>query len=896
MKTRIRSWSFAQKSCDIKPHSTNKAFAIPTALIILVALAILASAALLTSRLDRASARNISQHTLARLASLDGLEAAKFTLLDTFNKLTIPQHYAIQEVVSPAYTLQGTHKNDTENHFRFLQLEQLNPNDTRMPAVTSTVELRSPVSSPSGTTLISLDNRDFKRRAGQVQITNELDTTQNTRHAFWILDASSRLDILTHGTQSRTETTEDPRQVPLLTHDQTVLPIFARDNALTAATANLIRPAPPAPASPVGQFAGDNQAGDHLYAMRPLSAPLTPTGRPRLNLKKLKEYVDELDPNQVSIPPTYNLRARVVYGLVDPSDSRADPSVNWGGGDLSFLVSGLGYTKQEALQIAACLIDFLDEDMIPTVSNINDLEPEFFGVEGRIENGRTRGHPYINYVGTGIILNYSTSTNPALQGLLNSSLFICSVGVINPWQEPTLRFYDASLFNNNFNDMRIERDRTNSSFFHSYRITNLQFRHSGTVTNGTRGTDIHNYLGTRPNNDLGGFFGMFIPYPNNIPPNSGKTLPFPWNSSSAYLERTRFEPNDRQPANTTYNNVRHRLVDLTLTYKEDKGRWRNYEGIIQRVRDYEIIHAPATFNRASSPTAPIIMRPGGRANAIGEQPNQVQHLHLVKDPRLHFRRDAWALHRNVAIANTTEPETLTPNATINFYGSNPWDGDQQLPNNARWWTQSNGTIHHFFVRSDLKSAGEIAWLFAASPFRTLRMFNDPPADWRLLGYIDSGLYPTSASISHPAWAGAQAQQYQSLINVNTKDRATIKALFANILGWTTQPNLDAAVDHFLTTVASTNKRFVNYSEFFELFDNPAILGNSLLHREKERPVIATANAITHNSSSFVIYSRGSAVTPTGRETATVTTKARVELVYDPQTRKYTINELNRETL
>ncbi len=884
-----------KKLISIRQQKKRKAFAIPTALIILVALAILTSAALLTSRLDRASAHNISNHIQARNAANDGVEAAKLKLLELFNSLSVPGHFALAEVVSPSFATQGYNKNDVDNHFSFLELEALNANSPNLPQITKTTELRTPVTSPHGTALIPLDNRDFNRKAGIIQLVNELDPAQKSHHSFWILDASSRLDALQHGLQSRTETADDIRQIPLLTHDQVVLPIFDRSNALSTSTLNLIRPAPPA--TTTGQFAGDNKAGDHLYSMTPTSTPLAPNGRPRLNLKKLKDYVDELDPSQNSAPPFYNLRAKVVYGLVDPNDPRADNSANWGGGDLTFLVTGLGYTKQEALIIAANLVDFLDEDMIPTVSNINDLEPEFFGTEGRLSaNGKTIGHPYINYLGTGIILNYSNASNPAINGLLNSSLFICSIGVINPWEEPTLMFYDTSLFNNNFSDMRIERDRTNASFFHSYRITNLEFEHSGTVTNGNRGTNIYNYLGTRPNNDLGGFFGMFIPYPNNISPNSGKTVPHPWNNSSAYLERTRFEPNDRQPKDTTFNNVRHKIKDLTLTYKEDKGKWRNYEGVIQRVREYDIIHSPATFNRSTSSSAPIIMRPGGRPNAIGERPNEVQHLHLVTDPRLHFKRNAWALHKNVAIHNVTEPETLTPNATINYYGSNPWDGDQLIPNNSRWWSQPNGTKNHFFVRSDLKSAGETAWLFAGRPFRTLRMFNEAPADWRLLGYLDAGIFPPTASITHPTWGTASAQAYKSLINVNTKDRAAIKALLANIQNWGSQPNLDAAVDYFLNQLSSTNKKLVNYSQFYEFFDSNAILGPTILHREKERPVIGTANALTHNSTSFVVYSRGANVTPSGKETASVVMKSRIQLKYDNQTRRYKIEELSRETL
>jgi hypothetical protein len=164
-----------------QPNTENKrAFAIAVILVMLAALALLATGGLLTSRLDRASARNISHHTQARLAANDGVEAAKLRLMQALNSQDIPFHFAVEEIVSAPIN-DGFRADDKDSRFVFHALKS-DSTDIKQSFV-----LRSgpdTLTSSDPTTLIELDNRDFYREAGTILLNNELITNQKTRHAF----------------------------------------------------------------------------------------------------------------------------------------------------------------------------------------------------------------------------------------------------------------------------------------------------------------------------------------------------------------------------------------------------------------------------------------------------------------------------------------------------------------------------------------------------------------------------------------------------------------------------------------------------------------------------------------------------------------------------------------
>ena len=120
-----------------------------------------------------------------------------------------------------------------------------------------------------------------------------------------------------------------------------------------------------------------------------------------------------------------NPRAAVVEELLTDGDGAA-----WGGGNLSFLSKpGTRYTPVQQRQIVANLIDYIDDDLIPTTDNVDN--PTYFGVEGRMNAaGQFEGHPIVTFIGTG------TSVLRQTGGAIFALWTLVSIGVANPTDVP----------------------------------------------------------------------------------------------------------------------------------------------------------------------------------------------------------------------------------------------------------------------------------------------------------------------------------------------------------------------------------------------------------------------------------------------------------------------------
>jgi hypothetical protein len=853
-----------------QPNTENKrAFAIAVILVMLAALALLATGGLLTSRLDRASARNISHHTQARLAANDGVEAAKLRLMQALNSQDIPFHCAVEEIVSAPIN-DGFRADDKDSRFVFHALKS-DSTDIKQSFV-----LRSgpdTLTSSDPTTLIELDNRDFYREAGTILLNNELITNQKTRHAFWIMDGSCRLDLSKHGEQTRDETTSTPGQIPIALHDGTVLNNFSKNNLLSAATMNLIPNLQDTSSNVVSPLTANNRAGDHIYSFKNSSVPLNPEGGPRLSLKLLRDFVETLSPIQSANNP----RSRVVNGLLGLSGGYSP--VNWGGGDFKFLLKR--YTTLEAQNIVANIIDFLDSDIIPTTDL--DVAPSYFGTEVEYHSNGIRGHPVIVSIGTGIILNRSSASSTFNQ--LNSTRLLATLGIVNPWDKATLNF--------------------GASYTIVLRIATI-----GTASSpNLRGPNAQTYFGTILDEVL-------TDYPvTSLPPNTGRAFPRPPSAGNSYatsLPQATFwnVPPYREPVGITFSGpgpsgqLIHKILECRIIYTPIGGPHAGGQFTVQSIVGPEI-YAPQAVN-ANSGGSSLVFK-------AHNQPTR-QDVFLANDLRLHHLQTSWI--RLPGIESGVEPEIPQNTTLLSVYpGISPDfpDGRQgklTADFGHDWWKKglfTHTSKRFIYCRNDVGHIGDLGFIFSSRPWQTLSLTkrgqNTPSLkgkeDWRLLSYVISPGYLDTATVynNFPS-SGHVTRPTHSQINVNTKDIAAWSALFAQIPGWT-PPSSPNGYKYLLSTLVTPLK---NFSEIFDYLDDLYVTNidtsnDSILDHLREIPAKAICDALTHNSRTFTIYSEGQALS--GQNVvAKSTVKARIRVDFNPASinNKYTIKEIERQAL
>ena len=852
-------------------HTKNSpAFAIAVTLIILAALAMMVAGGLLTSRLDRTSARNIANYTQALLAANDGLESAKLRLLEALNSQDIPFHSVTEEKITPP-TNQGSRADDKDNHFVFHSLKA-DSTDLKQSFV-----LRSgpnTLSASDPTTLIELDNKNFYREAGTIELVNELQPSQKTRHAFWILDSSCRLDLAKHGQQDRDENTSQPQMIPVSLQNGTILKNFSKGNLLSAATLNLVPDLKDVHNNDVTPLTGDNRAADHIYSFNSSSVPLNPEGGPRLNLKRLRDFVETLSPAQGPNNP----RSRVVNGLLGLPGGFSP--VQWGGGDLKFLLKR--YTVAEAKNIVANIIDFLDSDIIPTTDL--DTAPTYFGTEVHYDSDGIRGHPVIVSIGTGIILNRSSATG--YQYRLNSTRLLATLGIVNPWDKNTLQF--------------------GASYTIKLRIATIGNASSPNF----RGPNAQSYFATDLLEELD-------QYPlTSLPPNTGRAFPRPPSTGYSYStqlsDATFFipDPTKREPVGITFSGpgpnrqLVHKILECRIIYKPIGGPYAGGEFTVQSIVGPEI-YAPEVVNRGSGPLSLVL-----KEHTL---PNR-QDVFLANDPRLHHLSTSWV--RLPGMESGVEPEIPQNPSLLTVYPGVSPDAPDGRQGKATtdfghdWWKKglfTHTSRRFIYCRNDVGPIGDLGFIFASRPWQTLSLTKrgqNTPAhkgkeDWRLLSYVISPDYldPDVVYNNFPS-TGQVTSPTISQINVNSKDIAAWSALFSQIPGWIPPPSPNGYA-HLIASIVSPLK---NFSEVFEYLDNTSVTNintsdDTLLDHLRELPAKALCNALTHNSRTFTIYSQGQALRGQNVQ-AKVTIKSRVRIDFDPSrpNNKYIIKELDRQVL
>lgn len=672
----------------------------------------------------------------------------------------------------------------------------------------------------------------------------DADGRTNGSFAFVVIDNTAKQNLQRYPAITPRGYTTTLREVPLMMPSLLPLSSSQSNTINTNAAAPSFQSGILSVASFNQFFATNNSpnASEAWAANESWAAMVAPNGQPKINLRKLKFYLDNLSVSQISGNP----KSLAVEGLLGQSPGF---SSNWGGGTLDWLISTDNpgrYTMDEARQIAANLIDYLDDDLHPTTDNVES--PTYFGVEARfLPSGRVRGHPYVTAIGHGLVFNLSTASG--FNGWLNSTRVLAFWSLVNPWSETISEFHTA------------------------YRVE-MEVAVNGLSSGGLRGDQAQNYFDKVLNERLD-------QGPNNLPPYTGSTFPES-PSGLSFANFLSFQPANRQPAGMSFSNVSFSLEKARLVFIDSDGR----ESAVQ-VLD----NLPSVPMNPTNFTLPSSAPPSSRVY----NPATVRNILLLSgDPRGNFRTNNWVQSQLATNALTSTNPPLNGGSAM-FAGMHPSQGDGQQGVPPNWYTSTNLT-NHFFVRSPapisnpettpynpatmpppaqlaVDSIAEIGYLWTGRPWQTLRMVeptNNPfRKDYLLLGYLDAGTFPTQSN-------SLGTNRVNGQINVGTALRPTLQGLFSAIPNQSTATNLGA----FFST-NTTRYPFINPGAIGE-FTNMATPGvNTKFAREDLMRRVA--NGLTSRSETFTVFVRGEARDPRmpGRVISTANLTAEIRLVLDP---------------
>jgi hypothetical protein len=593
-------------------------------------------------------------------------------------------------------------------------------------------------------------------------------------------------------------------------------PFWSVSNRLiTPATANLLDPAL------------QGRASRYFFALSSPSSAASPVGRRKVNLAQLARYLNSgISSAQGAGQP----RTLIVEQLLQANPSQA---ANWGGGDLNWLATAGKYSANEQKQIVANLLDYLDDDMIPTTDSIDN--PIYLGVEMKADSaGRIQGHPFINFVTAGLVFNRQTGS-----GLVNSVRILCSLGLVFPWASTGVA---ATAYEPEIN-----------------------IRMEGIVQNGIaalgnqagpyfRTNDLSEQITSRPLTTFTPHSGGNWPQAVGLAGTASYATPFYGFTTGNWPQRG--------PTNMTLQNGRYVITKLRLRYNAPDGR----SGYVQVLpTNMAIAVEPANLLVGGvGPLSLIVKFSDGGPYA--NTPN----LYLNNDPRAAFLRVSWTNLPSVTSFSTNIPAPAAGAAVINLTNTvgSEWDEAQGLNADFNWYTLPAATNHFSrFNSTNSPSIGEIGYLWTGKPWQTLnltRTNNPATADHNLLDYLSGGFTNTAGAYATmpflaPKASGGGITESNSLLqdggfNVLTRKLATVSAYLTNA------PGISASAAADLTALAPPE--LASLGGALAAMTNLSAVTTTKFGREGI--VRATANGAVTQSRIFTVYSRGEYVSPGAR--------------------------------
>jgi len=568
----------------------------------------------------------------------------------------------------------------------------------------------------------------------------------------------------------------------------------------------------------------DGLVNRYFFTKQSLSGFAAPNGQPRLNLETLRRYINSTTANQGASQP----RAQLVDALLALPSSVS--SSNWGGGNLSWLITTGKYTLTEAKQIVANLIDYLDDDLIPTTDSTE--QPTYFGVEMRLaQSGAVFGHPVVNYLTVG--LNFNRTTVSGGFGMINSTRVRCSVGMVYPWSEThSTSWYTPEI------TIAVEGDVVNG-------LPSL-----GTQAGAYFPLELTEQVNSRPVATFMPFSGYNFPSASGIAASTSYSTPF-WGYTTGHWPA-------RLPADVEFRNIGFRIERFRLKYTSAAGQ-SGYVFIMPKNLTIEL--DPATI------------APGGGGGTFLVRVTDpafanTKNLYLSSDPRAHFLAQSWTNLASQTNFGTNIPAPADGTGALDMWGNAgaETDGPQGVPTNFEWFRSSSLTNHLARAsRAGMESMGEIGYLWTGKPWQTANLAdtnNPATADWNLLDYLAAGsasgrsVLPLRTSSQGSSGVVARDLLADGGFNVSTRKLPTLKAVFADAADL----SASAAEDVFNTTELPDWPAGVgsdNVSAYGVMARLSGILSsNSATKFQREAPQRAMANIVVKQSRSFTVYALG----------------------------------------
>lgn len=837
------------KSSDHRTERKESGVALVTTVIVVAVLAVVAVAFMQSASTDRLSSRTVANYHQAQLVAEAGLADAMALLqrsISDFNYMSgsEPTGTGYRTYVRARSVEGGSWVNNSPPVYL----------DSGVEGDSAEIGVVGPEDDPA-----------IEVRAAYKNLEDSDDPTAEKRYAFWVDEEGGKqsLDMWDQQSPPAEGYADNVAAIPLLlpglsgggfdemprdivgvlrTESSSKPTVLATNLDNTLFNLNLLNVSNSLPSVNTANLLSGSAQGRinrYFFGRRNFSSATAPNGRLKLNLRALQNYLNN-DPEMSNTEQgAGSPRAGLVEYLLQDNPPIA---AKWGGGTLSWLTNlSTRYNAAEQKQILANIIDYLDDDIIPTTDST--ISPSYFGVESKIDaSGNTLGHPYIKFLTPGLLFNRNSNQNGPDFGKINSTRVLLYIGLIYPWNSVV---NPAGLYTP---EITIEMD-------------------GDPVVNGIPavGDSPADYFGRTLSDNINVQpVDLFVPYSGmNFPASiisrttRGYETPFFGWSAGDWPERA--------PAGITFPKLKFVFRSLRLRYDPIDGRKGGYVQILPPNLEVELLPEP--------------LAPGGSGGAFvvkyTEAPFGItKNLYLRRDPRANFRTDSWQTFRSAANAGTNIPVPVSdrgipvPFDITQGVDSARWDGLQGVPKAFNWYTAlavSNHLSRSPHGDDAIGSIGEVGYIWTGKPWQTInltRAENEEPqtAEWNLLDYLDAGwldaqnniqsVKPLSFLSTGKGSTLANSLVHQGGFNVNTRKPVTASAVTQNLEALGVAKDAGERFGEMPTSARPSV--YGTLAGMTELLVDPAADKKFA----KEAVVRALGNSAVGQSRIFTVYSKG----------------------------------------